>query len=82
MTEKGLYKVLFKCRKPIAQTFQNWVCDVIKEIRLSGTYTLQQKLEEKEKENQELHKIEIKIWDCQTTYQTIPNDASIISWSN
>jgi prophage antirepressor-like protein len=56
LTEKGLYKVLFKCRKPIAQTFQNWVCDVIKEIRLSGTYTLQQKLEEKEKENQELQK--------------------------
>jgi hypothetical protein len=56
LTEKGLYKVLFKCRKPIAQTFQNWVCDVIKEIRLSGTYSLQQKLEEKERENQELQK--------------------------
>ena len=56
LTEKGLYKVLFKCRKPIAQTFQNWVCQVIKDIRLNGTYTLQQKLEEKEKENQELQK--------------------------
>ena len=42
LTEKGLYKVLFKSRKPIAETFQNWVCEVIKEIRLKGAYTLQQ----------------------------------------
>ena len=33
LTEKGLYKVLFRSRKPIAQKFQNWVCEVIKEIR-------------------------------------------------
>jgi prophage antirepressor-like protein len=39
LTEKGLYKILFKSRKQIAEQFQNWVCDVIKEIRLSGTYT-------------------------------------------
>lgn len=42
LTEKGLYKVLFKCRKEIAVQFQNWVCDVIKEIRLSGKYELTQ----------------------------------------
>jgi len=46
LTEKGLYKVLFKSRKPIAEKFQNWVCNVIKEIRLSGTYSLQQQLEQ------------------------------------
>lgn len=63
LTEKGLYKILFKSRKPIAETFQNWVCDIIKEIRLKGTYNLQQqitetqkKLEEKEKETIELEK--------------------------
>ena len=33
LTEKGLYKVLFKSRKPIAEKFQDWVCEVIKEIR-------------------------------------------------
>ena len=27
LTEKGLYKVLFKSRKPIAEKFQNWVCE-------------------------------------------------------
>jgi prophage antirepressor-like protein len=48
LTEKGLYKVLFKSRKPIAETFQNWVCEVIKDIRLTGAYTLQQKNDELE----------------------------------
>ena len=43
LTEKGLYKVLFKSRKPIAERFQDWVCEIIKDIRLKGTYTLQQK---------------------------------------
>jgi prophage antirepressor-like protein len=45
LTEKGLYKVLFKSRKPIAEKFQNWVCEVIKEIRLNGLYDLQKELE-------------------------------------
>ena len=44
LTEKGLYKVLFKSRKPIAEKFQNWICDVIKEIRLHGIYDLQKQL--------------------------------------
>ena len=44
LTEKGLYKVLFKSRKPIAEKFQDWVCEVIKEIRLNGVYDLQQQL--------------------------------------
>ena len=44
LTEKGLYKVLFKSRKPIAEKFQNWVCEVIKEIRLNGLYDLQKQL--------------------------------------
>jgi prophage antirepressor-like protein len=45
LTEKGLYKVLFKSRKPIAEKFQNWVCGVIKEIRLTGKYNLEKQLE-------------------------------------
>lgn len=44
LTEKGLYKVLFKSRKPIAEKFQNWVCEIIKEIRLNGVYDLQKQL--------------------------------------
>jgi prophage antirepressor-like protein len=53
LTEKGLYKVLFKSRKPIAEKFQNWVCEVIKEIRLNGVYDLQKQLENKNKETEE-----------------------------
>jgi prophage antirepressor-like protein len=56
LTEKGLYKLLFRSRKPIAEKFQNWVCEVIKEIRLKGSYTLQQELEEIKKENEILQK--------------------------
>jgi len=64
LTEKGLYKILFRSRKPIAETFQNWVCDVIKEIRLTGKYELEKQLLEKDKliENNIVnHKIELKI---------------------
>jgi prophage antirepressor-like protein len=62
LTEKGLYKVLFKSRKPIAEKFQNWVCDVIKEIRLTGTYNLEKQLEEAKNEIiqiEETHKTEL-----------------------
>ena len=50
LTEKGLYKVLFKSRKPIAEKFQNWVCEVIKELRLKGTYDLKQQLQQVKEE--------------------------------
>ena len=50
LTEKGLYKVLFKSRKPIAEKFQNWVCEIIKEIRLNGVYDLQKQLEKQKLE--------------------------------
>jgi prophage antirepressor-like protein len=50
LTEKGLYKVLFRSRKPIAQRFQDWVCEVIKEIRLNGLYELQKELEQTKNE--------------------------------
>jgi len=57
LTEKGLYKVLFKSRKTIAETFQNWVCEVIKEIRIKGKYDLEKQLSEKEKQLEEQNKI-------------------------
>ena len=60
LTEKGLYKVLFRSRKPIAQKFQNWVCEVIKEIRLHGIYDLKkeiQQLEDKHMQEIEQQKI-------------------------
>lgn len=63
LTEKGLYKVLFRSRKPIAQKFQNWVCEVIKEIRLHGMYDLKKEMEKKTNETvqqlEDKHKQEI-----------------------
>ena len=46
LTEKGLYKVLFKSRKPIAEKFQDWVCEVVKEIRLTGEYKLNKTIQD------------------------------------
>ena len=61
LTEKGLYKVLFRSRKPIAQRFQNWVCEVIKEIRLKGIYKMENEIkkaiEEKNDAIEEKNKI-------------------------
>jgi prophage antirepressor-like protein len=54
LTEKGLYKVLFKSRKPIAEKFQNWVCEVIKEIRLNGIYDLQKELDKQKNEMKQI----------------------------
>jgi prophage antirepressor-like protein len=46
LTEKGLYKLLFRSRKPIAEKFQNWLCVVLNEIRLKGSYELKTQLEQ------------------------------------
>ena len=50
LTEKGLYKVLFRSRKPIAKKFQDWVFEVVNEIRLHGTYDLKKEMEKKTNE--------------------------------
>lgn len=60
LTEKGLYKVLFKSRKPIAEKFQNWVCEIIKEIRLNGVYDLQKQIEKQKIEMQQIENIKNK----------------------
>jgi prophage antirepressor-like protein len=51
LTEKGLYKILFRSRKPIAEQFQNWICDVIKEVRLTEKYQLEKELNDKYKKD-------------------------------
>ncbi len=45
LTEAGLYEVLFISRKPIAKQFKAWVRNVIIEIRKTGEYKLQKKVE-------------------------------------
>ena len=45
LTEIGLYRLLGMSRKPIARTFQKWVCHVVREIRKNGKYELQKQHE-------------------------------------
>lgn len=40
LTENGLYRLLGMSRKEEARVFQKWICNVIKEIRLTGKYEL------------------------------------------
>lgn len=68
LTEAGLYKLLGRSRKPIAQKFQKWMVSVLKEIRINGTYKLQQDKEKDKILHQyqcELatHKILLKAYD-------------------
>ncbi|ORY42458.1 hypothetical protein BCR33DRAFT_786205 [Rhizoclosmatium globosum] len=44
LTETGLYTLLFPLCKEIVLQFQNWICGMIKEIRLRGKYDLEEKL--------------------------------------
>jgi prophage antirepressor-like protein len=45
LTEAGLYHVLSRSNKPIAQKFQIWMVGVLKEIRKTGEYKLKQQNE-------------------------------------
>jgi len=51
LTEQGLYKVLMKSRKPIAEKFQDWVCQVVEDIRKTGKYESQKFIENNTKSN-------------------------------
>ena len=52
LTEQGLYKMLMRSRKKIAEQFQDWVCEVVEEIRKKGKYDLEEQLQAKELELQ------------------------------
>ena len=45
LTEIGLYKLLGRSRKPIAHTFQKWMINTIKDIRINGMYKLKEENE-------------------------------------
>ncbi len=44
VTEQGLYKILWRSNKPKAQQFASKCADIIKEIRLTGSYSVQPSL--------------------------------------
>lgn len=35
LTQTGLFKLLFRSKKPIALQFQNWACEVVKKLQLN-----------------------------------------------
>ena len=44
LTEQGLYKVIMRSRKKIAEAFQDWVCEVVEEIRKKGKFEIEEQL--------------------------------------
>jgi prophage antirepressor-like protein len=40
LTESGLYKLIMRSNKPIAEKFQDWVSDIVHDIRTTGQYKL------------------------------------------
>ena len=49
VTEAGLYRLIFKSRKPVAKRFQRWVFhEVLPAIRKSGSYSLNSTIESTE----------------------------------
>ena len=54
VNEAGLYKIIMRSNKPIAQPFQEFVCgEILPSIRKTGEYKYQKILEEKNKLEQE-----------------------------
>ena len=45
LTESGLYKILSRSNKPIAKVFQDWMVNVITELRKTGEYKLKEEHE-------------------------------------
>ena len=44
LTESGVYRLLYASRKPIAEPFRHWVEDVLKSIRKTGRYDVDEHL--------------------------------------
>jgi prophage antirepressor-like protein len=68
LTEAGLYRLLARSNKPIADKFQLWMVEVLKEIRLTGEYKLKKQLEIDskliyEKAKREIHTKILQLYD-------------------
>lgn len=55
INEPGLYKLIMRSNKPIAQKFQDWICeDLLPTLRKKGEYNLKLELEKKDQEMKKL----------------------------
>ena len=50
LKERGLNRLLYSSKKPIAVSFRNWVADVLVELRTKGRYEMEAEYQEKLKE--------------------------------
>lgn len=78
LTEQGIFKLIMRSRKPVAKPFQNWVFNVIKEIRKTGKYELQQEISQlkeghesflrkyKDEEDERIHKTLVEGYENRT----------------
>ena len=85
LKENGLYRLLMKSRKPIARQFQKWICNILKELRLTGEYKLKKEIEEKEKEIKEIEQENLKLQSTVNELITIKNlkyNITIPDWGN
>ncbi|MDD4938248.1 MAG: BRO family protein [Candidatus Shapirobacteria bacterium] len=80
LTEQGLYKVLMKSRKPIAEKFQDWVCQVIEEIRKTGKYEVQKNIENVTKSNMLIEQFSNKSINYIGMVKEINADESIVKY--
>jgi prophage antirepressor-like protein len=59
LSETGLYRLLMRSRKPIAQPFQKWITRVVKTIREQGAYALNRSLGEIHDRDQRIRELEL-----------------------
>lgn len=80
VTEPGLYRLLFKSRKPIAKRFQRWIFhEVIPSIRQTGSYSLPQA--ETERMRLELDLIRAKQHYQDTSYAIVLSTSpAVLEW--
>ena len=70
VNEAGLYKLILRSNKPVAEKFQDWVCEtVLPSIRKNGEYILQEYKEKIEKQQKEIKILENK---CVKSQSRIP----------
>jgi len=59
VNESGLYKLIMRSNKPIAQKFQEWVCgEVLPSIRKKGQYKLEEYKQKIEEQNNRIKKLQ------------------------
>ena len=80
LTEDGLYEVLMQSRKPIAKAFKKEVKKILKEIRLTGSYSKQfttedimmYQLEEQKKMKQQINEVNHRTLKVESEIDNLP----------